>query len=172
MLFACFSMFLTIDVFEEKVMAVDNAPPLVVIGCEGLWGTVLTLVLVYPLAYALPGQDNGSFEDPYDALAMVTNSTTLQWLVACFVLTVTIYNCMAVYVTKYLSSIWHAILDNFRPITIWSTGLFIHYSINANYGEAWVSASWLQLMGLIVSDLIACYCVLCCILCCMICCMM
>lgn len=36
-----------------------------------------------------------------------------------FVVTVTCYNCAVVYVTKFLSAIWHAILDNFRPITIW-----------------------------------------------------
>lgn len=89
------------------------------IGCEGIWGTILTIVLVYPIAYALPGVDNGSFENPYDAMAMISNSPQLKMLVAAFVLTVTIYNCMAVYVTKYLSAIWHAILDNFRPITIW-----------------------------------------------------
>ena len=100
-------------------MAVDNAPPLVVIGCEGIWGTILTIVLVYPIAYALPGVDNGSFENPYDAIAMISNSPALKYLVTAFVLFVTIYNCMAVYVTKYLSAIWHAILDNFRPITIW-----------------------------------------------------
>lgn len=47
--------FLQPDVFEEKVMAVDNAPPLVVIGMEGLWGTFLTLILVYPAAYMIPG---------------------------------------------------------------------------------------------------------------------
>ena len=52
-------------VFEERVMAVDNAPPLVVIGCEGLWGTLLTVSIVYPLSYVLPGKDNGSFEDPW-----------------------------------------------------------------------------------------------------------
>lgn len=108
-----------IDVFEEKVMSVNNAPPLVVIGFEGLWGTLLTVFVVYPLCYYLPGQDNGSFEDPFDALAMVKNSPTLQYLIFFFVLFVTIYNCAAVYVTKYLSAIWHAILDNFRPITIW-----------------------------------------------------
>jgi len=100
-------------------MAVDNAPPLVVIGCEGLWGTALTLLLVYPLAFALPGDDGGRFEDPFDALAMVRNSEALQRLVLLFVLFVTGYNCMAVYVTSFLSAIWHAILDNFRPVTIW-----------------------------------------------------
>lgn len=65
-------------VFEEKVMAVDNAPPLVVIGCEGLWGTVLTVLLVYPAAYYLPGQDNGSFENPWDAMHMISSNSTLQ----------------------------------------------------------------------------------------------
>jgi hypothetical protein len=42
-----------------------------------------------------------------------------QALTISFVLTVTCYNCAVVYVTKFLSAIWHAILDNFRPITIW-----------------------------------------------------
>lgn len=59
-------------------MTVDNAPPLVVIGCEGLWGTVLTIFLVYPVAYMLPGDDNGSFEDPWDAVYMITHSPSLK----------------------------------------------------------------------------------------------
>lgn len=63
--------------FEEKVMSVDNAPPLVVIGCEGLWGAALSLFVVYPLAYLAPGQDNGSFEDPFDALTMIGNNGQL-----------------------------------------------------------------------------------------------
>jgi drug/metabolite transporter (DMT)-like permease len=115
-------------VFEEKVMNVDNAPPLVVIGCEGLWGTVLTILVIYPIAYLMPGTDNGSFEDPWDALQMAHNSTHLKVFMIGFVGLVTIYNCMAVYVTKYLSAIWHAILDNFRPITIWYAFLcFLNY---------------------------------------------
>ena len=65
-------------VFEEKVMAVDNAPPLVVIGCEGIWGTVLTALVVYPLAFLTPGTDNGSFEDPWDSIHMIASSKLLQ----------------------------------------------------------------------------------------------
>lgn len=136
-------------VFEEKVMSVDGVPPLVVIGTEGLWGTFLTIFLVYPLAYALPGADNGHFEDPWDALAMVQNNSTLRTLVIMFVLTVTIYNMAAVYVTKYLSAIWHAILDNFRPITIWGFGLLIHASY-PGYGEAWTDSSWIQMLALVI----------------------
>lgn len=137
-------------VFEEKVMNVNNAPPLVVIGCEGLWGTILTAIFVYPMAYYLPGQDVGNtFENPYDALALMQNSTLIQYFLVVFVVFVTIYNCAAVYVTKYLSAIWHAILDNFRPITIWGLGLLIH-RLGSQYGEVWTAGSWLQLAGLLV----------------------
>lgn len=138
-------------VFEEKVMAVDNIPPLVVIGFEGIWGTLLTLLIVYPVANMIPGQDlGGRYESSADSLNMIARSPLLQNLLIGFVLTVTVYNCLVVYVTKYLSAIWHAILDNFRPLTIWMLGLFIHYSINPKFGEVWVyPGSIIQLIGLL-----------------------
>jgi drug/metabolite transporter (DMT)-like permease len=44
-------------VFEEKVMTMDiPSPPLLLIGMEGLWGTVLCLFVIYPFAYYLPGK--------------------------------------------------------------------------------------------------------------------
>mmetsp|Transcript_1402 Transcript_1402/g.2285 ORF Transcript_1402/g.2285 Transcript_1402/m.2285 type:complete len:482 (-) Transcript_1402:241-1686(-) len=140
-------------VFEEKVMSVDNAPPLVVIGCEGIWGAVLSIAVVYPLAYAIPGADNGSFEDPFDSMAMIRNSRQLSLLALAFVVTVTMYNCAAVYVTKYLSAIWHAILDNFRPITVWGMDLALFYVLlpQSGFGESWVfPASWVQFIGLLL----------------------
>jgi hypothetical protein len=36
-------------------MTVDNAPPLVVVGMEGLWGTLLMPLIVFPWSYILPG---------------------------------------------------------------------------------------------------------------------
>jgi hypothetical protein len=37
-------------------------------------------------------------------------------------LQVACYNIFAIYVTHFLSSVWHAILDNFRPISVWGRG--------------------------------------------------
>ena len=139
-------------VFEEKVLSV-GAPPLVVIGCEGIWGTILTLTLVYPMAYYLPGNDvGGCYENPWDAIEMIRSSPKLYALTICFVLTVTCYNCAVIYVTKFLSAIWHAILDNFRPVTIWGLDLCLYYILlpGQGYGEAWTQYSWLQLVGLLV----------------------
>lgn len=141
-------------VFEEKVMSGDdNAPPLVVIGMEGLWGTVLTIFVIYPIAYSLPGNDMGSYENPFNSYHMIASSPALIMICIAFVLFVTCYNVSVIYVTKYLSSIWHAILDNFRPISIWMLDLCIFYYIlpNSAYGEQWLNpGSWVQLAGLFV----------------------
>lgn len=58
-------------------MAVDNAPPLMVIGMEGLWGSLIMLLLL-PLAAVLPGRDLGSVENTYDSLDMVASSRAIQ----------------------------------------------------------------------------------------------
>lgn len=49
-----------------------------------------------------------------------------------------------------LSSVWHAILDNFRPITVWVTDLVIFYYINPFFGEKWTQFSYLQIGGMAV----------------------
>ena len=66
--------------------------------------------------------------------------------------TVTAYNIAAVYVTHYLSAIWHAILDNFRPVTIWSLDLAIFYYLlpGSGFGEEWTKGSWIQMGALLL----------------------
>jgi hypothetical protein len=88
-------------------MAVDDAPPLVVIGMEGLWGSIIML----------PGRDKGSIEDSFDTLVMIQNSSAIRVMLVAFFVTITTYNIFCIYVTAYLSAIWHAILDNFRPVS-------------------------------------------------------
>jgi drug/metabolite transporter (DMT)-like permease len=67
-------------VFEEKVMTMDiPSPPLLLIGMEGLWGSILCLFVVYPLAYYLPGDDHGSYEDFHNTWHMVTHSSIIQY---------------------------------------------------------------------------------------------
>ena len=95
----------------------------------------------------------GSYENPWNSFHMISSSPILPTLTIGFVFTVTAYNMSAIYVTSYLSSIWHAILDNFRPITVWGLDLLIYYQIypGAAYGEKWISpGSYIQLSGFFV----------------------
>ena len=142
-------------VFEEKVMKMEDAaaPPLLLIGMEGLWGTTLCLFVVYPLVYFLPGDDHGSYEDPFNTYHMVMTSSTIQWAFVIYFFAIFFYNLFAVLVTFSLNSIWHAILDNFRPITVWGTDMFIYYvfvSLKGEFGEPWTAYSWVQLLGMCV----------------------
>mmetsp|Transcript_43888 Transcript_43888/g.105897 ORF Transcript_43888/g.105897 Transcript_43888/m.105897 type:complete len:469 (+) Transcript_43888:87-1493(+) len=137
-------------VFEEKVMTMDiPSPPLLLIGMEGLWGTVLCLLIVYPLVYYLPGDDHGSYEDPWNTYHMFMNSSTIQNAFVVYFFVIFLYNFFAVLVTFMLNSVWHAILDNFRPITVWMVDLFIFYVLSQGmFGEPWMRWSWLQVIGM------------------------
>ena len=59
-------------------------------------------------------------------------------------------NPAEVHITQFLSSIWHAILDNFRPVTVWLTGLAMHYMLDPELGESWNPLSYIQLAGMCV----------------------
>mmetsp|Transcript_8907 Transcript_8907/g.20011 ORF Transcript_8907/g.20011 Transcript_8907/m.20011 type:complete len:474 (+) Transcript_8907:91-1512(+) len=138
-------------VFEEHVMKMDiPAPPLLLIGMEGFWGTVLSIFVMYPIAYFMPGDDHGSYEDPFNTWNILMNSRNIQFAFVIYFFTIFFYNLFAVLVTFMLSSVWHAILDNFRPITVWVTDLVIFYYINPLFGEVWTQWSYLQIGGMSV----------------------
>ena len=59
-------------VFEEHVMKMDvTAPPLLLIGMEGFWGTVLGIFVMYPIAYMMPGDDHGSVSSIFTNFVIV-----------------------------------------------------------------------------------------------------
>jgi len=135
--------------YEEKVMSGDNpAPPWLLIGMEGLFGSMLTVLVVYPIAGMVPGADHGVFEDVENTFAQLSDSPSLVNLSILFCISVFVLNSFSVLVTFMLSSVWHAILDNFRPITIWATQLVIYSLTDGAHGEAWTRGSYLQLLGL------------------------
>jgi len=139
-------------VFEEKVMTMDiPAPPLLLIGMEGVWGVIFCLTIVYPIAYFIPGDDyNGSYEHFGNTMAMIINTPSIQIMFSVYFVAIFGYNLFAVLVCFLLNSIWHAILDNFRPITIWLIDMLIFYCIDHQFGEEWTKYSWLQLFGMMV----------------------
>eukprot|EP01032_Pedospumella_encystans_P020944 gene20944-23780_t len=145
-------------VFEEKVMSADDndpdvapTPPLLLIGMEGLWGLLICVGIMYPVAYYYPGEDHGSFENPFNTWVMLSNSLSVQLMFAVYFAAILMYNILACLVTYELDSVWHAILDNFRPATVWGADLLIFYCVTAAFGEPWNQPwSLLQLLGMFV----------------------
>ena len=59
-------------VYEEKVMTGSTAaPPWLLIGMEGFFGTLICTVVVYPLAGIIPGNDHGCIEYLPNTIAQV-----------------------------------------------------------------------------------------------------
>lgn len=130
-------------VFEEKLMTgLDAVPPLFIVGMEGMWGFLLTTLVVYPLS-SISSQP----EYLSDAITMLVSSGLIQSLVVFYMVSILVYNILAVYITYILSSVWHAILDNFRPTGVWGAGLFLFTITHGSFGESWGASSWLQLLG-------------------------
>jgi len=137
--------------FEEKVMSMEiPAPPLLLIGMEGFWGSLICLFILYPLAYYFHGSDHGSIENPFNTIAMISNSPEIQSIFCLYFISIFCYNILACLVTFMLNSVWHAILDNFRPISVWGTDLFIFYVLTTSFGESWTIYSWIQALGLVI----------------------
>uniref|UniRef100_A0A7S3JU33 EamA domain-containing protein n=1 Tax=Aureoumbra lagunensis TaxID=44058 RepID=A0A7S3JU33_9STRA len=133
--------------FEERVMSGDiGAPPLLVIAMEGIWGLLVCMLILYPACYF------AGIEDPSDTWIMLQNSKQIQIVFAFYFISIFLYNMLAVLVTFMLNSVWHAILDNFRPISVWATDLLIYYFFsNGHFGEPWTYPhSYIQLAALVV----------------------
>jgi hypothetical protein len=127
------------------------ASPWLLIGVEGVTGTLLCTFVLYPLAWLCPGPDYGSYENPLNTAHMLLHSPMILGLTAVFCVLVFILNSFSVLVTYMLSSVWHAILDNFRPVCIWAVQLTLYYAVSdGKFGEAWTETSHLQLSGMIV----------------------
>lgn len=137
-------------VLEEKVMGDDDTPPLVVVGMEGLWGSLLMLFILFPAAYLAPGNDvGGSYENFWDSIVMIKNSSSLFGMTLVYLFSITGYNVSAIFVTFLLESVWRSILENFRPIAVWGTDLLLFYVFtHQTFGEAWTKWSWLELGGM------------------------
>ena len=76
------------------------------------------------------------------------NEPMLVYLSAAFCISAFILNSFSVLVTLMLSSVWHAILDNFRPISIWAVQIVIYQLTDGAHGETWGPGSYSQLIGL------------------------
>lgn len=137
---------------EEFLMKSVDLPPLQVIGFEGFWGTLMMVFIVYPVLWVLPGADGGHMEDPFDTMAMLSNSKVLAGVVLTFLFSCGGFNATGIAVTASLSGVHRMMLDASRTVLIWAFGLWVHYCVDPNsaFGEVWTEYSVLQLVGFVV----------------------
>lgn len=139
-------------VVEEKFMKEVKLPPLMIVGYEGVWGSILCILVVFPLVYVIPGHDGGRLEDTLDTLAMVNNNHSLLYLIFLYLFSCSTFNVASVSVTRFFNTVHRTMFEASRTAAIWGFGLVVHYMIDASatYGEAWLKYSWMELVGFVV----------------------
>ncbi|GJQ13292.1 hypothetical protein GpartN1_g5083.t1 [Galdieria partita] len=138
-------------VVEEYFCQDLNMPSIRVVTYEGLFGVAMMLLLVFPLAYWIPGQDSGSLENILDSFIMIEHSWVLQGILLMDVSCMLFFNYFSMNVTKLSSSMFRTLLETMRTMIVWIVDILIYYVISqGRFGEPWTQYSFLQVIGFIL----------------------
>eukprot|EP00033_Pygsuia_biforma_P000675 GCRY01000794.1.p1 GENE.GCRY01000794.1~~GCRY01000794.1.p1 ORF type:complete len:406 (-),score=70.12 GCRY01000794.1:241-1458(-) len=152
-------------VVEEHLLKNVNAPPLLLVGSEGIWGTIIMIPLMIILQVT-PSCDNDStacslnptyHEDSIESFEMIGRSEYLMWVLAIYVLAIVFFNIAGIGVTAKLSAVHRTVLEALRILGVWTVDLFFYYALGPFLGhsymlkntsaEKWSVYSWLELGG-------------------------
>jgi hypothetical protein len=137
-------------IFEDKVISdsFQAFPPLLLVSMEGLCGLFFTVIVLFPIAYAIPGNDMGSFERYVDSWIMLESSRSIQILCVLWLLSSLGLNVFGVLITLFLDTVWRTIAMNVNLVPVWLVDLLILYVVtHGTFGESWIVWSWLQLVA-------------------------
>jgi len=143
-------------VTEEFLLKDLDLPPLRVVGFEGLWGTILMIVVACPIAYLVPGTDystmkHNSLENTIDSFICLASNKYLILAVLLFCGAVFLYNCYGMLITDSFSAINRTIFEAVRTAVVWIVSIIIHFiAPDSPYGELWDPWSFLELAGFIL----------------------
>jgi drug/metabolite transporter (DMT)-like permease len=129
-------------VFEQKILADKQLPPLQVVGWEGLFGFVVLSILLIPMYFihlpekvSLPPRH--VIEDSYDAFIQISHNVILAIASVGGIISIAVFNFAGVSVTKEISATTRMVLDSVRTMVIWIVALMLK----------WQKFHYLQLIG-------------------------
>ena len=141
-------------VVEDFLMHDIAASPVLIVGLEGMWGTIIMCAIFMPIVQYLPGKEgNGIHEDTADTFTMMGNSPILILFVILYVIVILLYNVTGMFVTNITSAVVRTILEGLRTLCIWIVEIILHYSVSHEHpdlGEEWNEFSYMQLAGFLL----------------------
>lgn len=135
-------------VCEEFLLKNLDAPPMLIVGMEGFWGTIITSFIFLPLFQHL--QVPGFSEDTVESLYMLAHNPHILMLFLLYMVVILLYNATAMMVTNQFSAVHRTILEVMRTLLIWIVNLFIFYEVSDKFGEQWTIWSWFELLGFVL----------------------
>jgi hypothetical protein len=146
-------------VVEDFLLHDMTASPILIVGLEGLWGTIVTIIVFLPMTQFIGGQEgNGIHEDTLDTFLMLGHDPVLLVFVIFYVLVILAYNVTGMFVTNITSAVVRTILEALRTLCIWLVQLIMHYASvgttwgnhHPDIGEEWTVWSYMQAVGFVL----------------------
>ncbi|ORY69810.1 uncharacterized protein BCR38DRAFT_463297 [Pseudomassariella vexata] len=129
-------------VLEEWILERSSIEPLTVVGWEGLFGLVVTLIGMLLLHFTIGRTESGRFGifDMEEGLRQMFEYKTV--LVSSFLIMISIggFNFFGLSVTRSVSATSRSTIDTCRTLFIWIVSL----------GLGWESFKWLQVVGFVL----------------------
>eukprot|EP00189_Rhodosorus_marinus_P012175 CAMPEP_0184739226 /NCGR_PEP_ID=MMETSP0315-20130426/2053_1 /TAXON_ID=101924 /ORGANISM="Rhodosorus marinus, Strain UTEX LB 2760" /LENGTH=433 /DNA_ID=CAMNT_0027207797 /DNA_START=172 /DNA_END=1473 /DNA_ORIENTATION=+ len=122
-----------------------------IVAWEGLFGVLMTVLLVMPAAYFMGGPDHGHLEDSLDSFYMFFHTWKVAAIVFADMIMMLFYNICGMGVTDGFSAVHRVIIETLRTLCVWILDLFFFYVVtNGGFGERWTSYSWYQAFGFVL----------------------
>jgi len=140
-------------VIEEYLLKPPHTlSPLVMIGVEGFWGTLLLVSFILPLLQHIPGSDTGGvMENTLDTFEMLHSSGLILALCVGLLFAFFIYKVSAALVTSHASSVHRSFLEVTRTVSVWALSVLMYYTSSDHHlGEALTWFSLIQAFGFIM----------------------
>lgn len=137
-------------VLEEKFVKGKDLSPLVLIGWEGVFGLFLTVGVAFPVTWAIPGDDHGSYENYLNSFYMLRNNVQLISLVLLNFISISFFNFFSITMSKKLSSTHRTLIDAMRTSIVWICMVIVYYCTYQSenvYGEPLNVYSIFELSG-------------------------
>ena len=139
-------------IFDEKMMKVKKCDQTFVIGMEGIYGMMVVMPIVLIAWLAIPGKQNGAYEDLSDTFYRISRSGIIIGLLSYYLVGVFVHAIADSTITKYLSGVHSSLVSVGRTLVVWILELVLFYSLpapyNSQYGQEWSSPwSYVKIVG-------------------------
>jgi len=137
-------------VIEEHLLKNICLHPVLVVGLEGMWGTISCSILLCFTSF-IPLEYGG--EDAIDTLIMFFTNGNILGFGIFYAAVILCYNLFGMFVTSYTSAVLRTILEGLRCACIWIVNMIIYYCYigiakkDTDFGEFWNDWSYLQFCG-------------------------
>jgi len=139
-------------IFDERMMKVRKCDQTFCIGMEGIFGTLIVLIVLLLSWLAIGGHQDESYENLADTFYRIGRSGLIIGLLCYYFIGMFLHAIADATITKYLSGVHSSLVSVGRTVVVWIMELIFYYTLPAPYGllygQGWSSPwSYVKIIG-------------------------